>query len=207
MVEVNVIPCRFTAKQVAECSELGFLTWPQFVDNLYTKENRCELSRFFRDLERFGNQVKYAVCPDAKPLLSLALRGEWDEIQWIYPLHQFSELTTALGFRFVGFPHREHFRNYTLEAYLGAVPYEKRWYLGFWNEKHPEILLNFYGMDTTIPETYSGKFGCIWHSWRQFEKPKAQMKNNDILKINLRNLALALKELHIRRPLTLEAQK
>jgi hypothetical protein len=170
----------------------GFITYPTFIDNHYVQSGRSKVTWIIEHIRRYP--VEYAIAPDYQYQNALMLKRKYPNIKWIFPLHRKEEYKYAIQFDYIGFPHRENFRNYSLEWFTSTFRNHKKWYLGFWNESNPEVLLNFDGMDTTIPETYSGKYGKIWLTWNKSYKPN-NMKTIDIFKTNLENFRRAVMQL------------
>jgi len=190
------LPCiAFSLKEREIIRKYGFLTYPEFIDNFYVRHRTRKYNLFVKLLDKYYEQIRFAVLPDFHYDLMKKLINEYDSIEWIFPLHKKSEMRIVqeLNIQWIGFPHRKHFRNYSLTWFLRETKNCKRWYLGFWLEKNPYILLLFHGFDTTIPETYSGKFGKIWITWNKAIKPPFPMKTIQIFEINVKNFKNACK--------------
>lgn len=183
---IIALPCiHFSVREREIIRRYGFLTYPQFLDNHYVKELRARPRWLIRHIEKYD--VEFAIAPDYLYQIAIALKNKYPHINWIFPLHRRSELKYAMKFDWIGFPHRQSFRDYSLKWFLKTFRCKKLWYLGFWLEKRPEILLQFDGFDTTLPETYSGKYGKIWLTWNKAIKPSKQMKTIEIFETNVRN--------------------
>jgi hypothetical protein len=194
---IAVLPCvRFTGEERRIIRSLGFITYPEFIDNHYVQKGRSKVMYLIKHIMKYN--VQYAIAPDYQYENALMLKRKFPHVKWIFPLHRKDEYKYAIQFDFVGFPHRKHFRDYSLEWFIRTFKNHHKWYLGFWNISKPEVLLNFDGFDTTIPETYAGKFGKIWITWNKQVKP-VNMKTIDILRINLENFKKALEELQKQR--------
>lgn len=186
------LPCvRSGGREIEVIRRYGFLTFPEFLDNFYVRHKRAVFDRFWRLLAECGDEVRFAVFPDYRYDLAW-LTEKFPGINWIFPVHSRREFDFARRFEWVGFPYREGFRDYRLGEFLRAFADKRRWFLGFWDESRPEILLRFDGFDTTLPEYYAGKCGKIWVSWGKSEKPKREMKTIEILEVNVRNLRRAI---------------
>lgn len=175
----------------------GFLTYPEFLDNFYVRHRTRGYKLFIKLLNKYYNIVQFAVLPDFHyPLMRLLIKN-YPDVVWIFPLHHKYEIKIAeeLGVEWIGMPHRDMFKDYDLAWFLRETKNYKRWYLGFWAERTPEVLLHFDGMDTTIPETYAGKFGKIWLTWGKAIKPPCPMKTIKIFETNVLNLRIAINEL------------
>jgi len=148
----------------------GFLSYPEFLDNFFiAEEGKSNVPKFLKYLCKHRNLVIFAVYPDNR----LDLEGfhkNYDFCEWIYPLHRKSEIDYILKFDFewVGMPHDPPRRDYGEKWFIDTCDNHglKKWYLGFWAEDYPEILHHFDGLDSTMPEIYSGKYGKLWFSWR-----------------------------------------
>lgn len=192
------LPCiAFSVKEREIIRKYGFMTWPEFIDNFYVRHRKRRYRYFQRLLKRYNRQIRFAVAPDYDYDLMERLKRLYPHIQWIFPLHKKEELKIAkeLGFEWVGFPHRENFRDYDLNWFLRNTMGLKRWYLGFWKECDPYVLLAFDGFDTTIPETYSGKYGKIWLGWCGKSVKPQGMRTIEIFEINVRNFKRAVDKL------------
>jgi len=187
------LPCpNFTNEERDVAMRHGFITFPQFLDNGYTYKHREQgFKRFQKALKRYGiGYTEFAVLPDDKPDEAEKCLAQWPDIGWIYPLH---DLSNDFGqYDWIGFPHRDEWRNYSLSQFLELTWRKKRWYLGFWEEKHPEVLLQFHGFDTTLPETYSGVFGQLWKDWGLAEDAPPFFPTIEIFTHNVLRFKIAL---------------
>ena len=193
---IVAIPCiAFSVKEREIIRKYGFMTYPEFLDNFYIRHKTRGYSLFSKLLRRYDDKIRFAVAPDYNYKLMESLKEKYAHINWIFPLHKKSELEIAkrLGFKWVGMPHRKEWRNYTIRWLVENANGFKLWYLGFWNEKRPYILHYFDGFDTTIPETYSGKYGKIWLTWGKAVKP-SNMKTIEIFEQNVKNFRKAIEE-------------
>jgi len=191
--KIVALPCiAFSVKEREIIRKYGFLTYPEFLDNFYVRHKTRGYSLFLKLLKKYNDQVKFAVAPDYNYKLAERLKEKYEHINWIFPLHKKSELEVAseLNFEWLGMPHRRKFRNYSIQWFVKHSNF-KLWY--FWNERKPWILQYFDGFDTTIPETYSGKYGKIWLTWGKAEKAN-NMRTIEIFEANVRNLKNTLKE-------------
>jgi len=207
-MKVTALPCFRFCKEVEIARKYGFLTFPEFLDNFYVRYVRYKdvnfRKTFLRYFSKFKENVKYVVFPDYQYNMTWLLR-KYDNVIWVFPLHRKEEFDFILKheFEWVGFPHRivrsnsKLWGNYTLQDYFDFCETYglKKWYLGFWLEAKPYILLRFDGLDTTLPEYYSGKCGKIWLSWNKAVKPKKPMKTIEIFEQNVRNFKKALEKL------------
>lgn len=195
---IIALPCiAFSVKEREIIKKYGFLTYPEFIDNFYVRHKTRGFKLFLKLLKQYYEQVEFAVLPDYQYDRMKVLRKAYQDINWIFPLHKKSELEIAhkLGVEWIGMPHRSKWRNYSIQWLKENCENFKLWYLGFWNEKRPWILRWFDGFDTTIPETYSGKFGKIWLNWGKAVKPEEPMKTIEIFEINVMNFKKAVNEL------------
>ena len=193
---IVALPCiAFSVKEREIIKKYGFLTYPEFLDNFYVRYKTRGYDLFSKLLRRYKDQVRFAVAPDYNYKLMEGLKEKYPHIDWIFPLHKKSELEIAkeLGFEWLGISHRRAWRDYTIQWLVENADGFKLWYLGFWNERRPWILQYFDGFDTTIPETYSGKFGKIWLGWGRAVKPEKPMKTIEIFEINVRYFREVLK--------------
>ena len=194
---IVALPCiAFSVKEREIIVKYGFLTWPAFIDNFYVRHRKRRFRYFQKLLKRYKDKIQFAVAPDYDYELMERLKRLYPHITWIFPLHKKEELEIAkkLGFEWIGMPHREHFRDYSISWFVKNTYGFKRWYLGFWLESRPEVLLNFDGFDTTIPETYSGKYGKIWLDWGKSVKAE-NMKTIDIFETNVKNFRKAVNKI------------
>ena len=182
-----------SSKQKLICRKLGFLVYPEFMDNYFVHSGDKRLAHFLCELRKNVLKVRFAILPDYKYNLMERLVNWNPRINWIFPLHRKSELryVEKLNVKWIGFPHRRKWRDYTLNWFL-QLPYRK-WYMGFWNESQPQVLLTFDGFDTTIPIYTVFRKGRIWIDWNTYQKADipADMK----LEISLRNFRRAVNEI------------
>jgi hypothetical protein len=198
------LPClAFSTRERAIVLDHGFLTWPIFLDNGFVqKKGKINRRQFDRALKQFGiGLIQFAVLPDNELEESQQYSRSYPDINWIYPLHRIDDDFSQ--FTWVGFPHREAWRNYSLTQFLEATQEKKRWYLGFWDESKPQTLLRFDGFDTTLPETYSGVYGKLWKDWGNAEEAPPLIPTIEIFTHNVLCFKFALYKLF--RSLTLEA--
>ena len=187
------LPClNFTPEERLVALRHGFITFPQFLDNGYTYKHREQgYKKFKKALLRYGiGYIQFAVLPDDKPEEAQECLKRWPDIEWIHALHDID--TPIDAYEWVGFPHREEWRNYSLTQFLDFTEGKKRWYLGFWDESRPQVLLRFDGFDTTIPETYSGEYGKLWMNWGESEEPPPLFPTIEIFTHNVLRFKLAL---------------
>jgi len=190
---IVALPCiHFTLKEREIIRKYGFMTFPEFIDNHYIQNKRAQVSYLVKYIKKYD--VKFAIAPDYQHNNALLLKRLYPNVEWIFPLHRKDERKVAEHFDWIGFPHREHFRDYSLEWFLANFEHKKKWYLGFWKESNPSVVLAFQGFDTTIPETYSGKYGKIWISWNKSIKANG-MKTIEIFETNVRNFRRELEKL------------
>jgi hypothetical protein len=190
---IVALPCiHFSVKEREIINKYGFMSFPQFLDNHYVKENKAKVSFLIKNIKRYD--VKFAIAPDYQYENALLLKKLYPHVNWIFPLHRKVEKEIALQFEWVGFPHRAAFRDYSLEWFLANFEHKNRWYLGFWAERDPYLLFAFDGFDTTIPETFSGKYGRIWLDWGKNIKANG-MKTIEIFEQNVRNFKQAIYKL------------
>lgn len=144
----------------------NFLTFPDFLDNFYVKSKTKKFSYFQKLLDELDGDIQYAVAPDGEYALMAELKQSYPDIVWLFPVHLISEVEIAAdyGFEWLAMPHRRKWRDYETSEFISINGY-KKWYLGFWAESLPHQLHFFDGFDTTLPETYSGKFGKLWLDW------------------------------------------
>lgn len=172
---IEALPCiSFTVKERKIARKHGFLSYPEFLDNFYiSEENRSNIPKFLKHLCRNKNLVIFAVYPDNRHDLEDFHRN-YDFCEWIYPLHKKSEIDFVRrnDFEWVALPHDTERRDYIESWFIDTCDIYgfKKWYLGFWAEDYPEILHHFDGLDSTLPETYSGKYGKLWFTWRKYSK-------------------------------------
>ncbi|RLE38235.1 hypothetical protein DRJ17_04520 [Candidatus Woesearchaeota archaeon] len=192
---IIAIPCYYY--QIKYVKELGFLTFPEFVDNEFVRFGKPNVKKLLKILVEYGNEVKFVVYPDFRYDL-LWLLKKFSHINWIFPLHFKSELNFAQNFEWVAFPRKPCLkglvtRDYSLNEFLEFTKDKKRWFLG-WMGKKPEIILNFDGFDTTIPSFFV-KNGLIWQGWKKHTRPINKLTNEELFKINLLNFKNAIIEL------------
>lgn len=195
---IVALPCiAFSVKEREIIRKYGFLTYPEFLDNFYVRHKTRSYGLFSKLLRKYHHQVKFAVAPDYNYKLMEGLKQRYKQVNWIFPLHKKSELEIAknLEFEWIGLPHRPKLRDYTIKWLIDNAREFKLWYLGFWSEKTVWVLQYFNGFDTTIPETYSGKYGKIWLTWGKAVKPQKQMKTIEIFEKNVYNFRKAIEEL------------
>jgi hypothetical protein len=159
------LPClRFPQEERRIINEHGFITFPQFLDNHYISLGKPQIKWLQKQLQRYGcGFVEFAVAPDYEYEQMRKLKNQYPHINWIFPLHSVKE--DFNDFEWVGMPYDKPRRDYDLQTFLKITEGKKRWFLGVWESIDPHVLLLFDGFDTTIPETYSGKYGKIWLDW------------------------------------------
>ena len=168
------------------------------MDNFYiAQQGRPDIPKFLRHLIKNKNLVIIAVYPDNSQFLR-DFHKNYDFCEWLYPLHKKEEMNFVLkhDFDWVGMPHDPSRRDYTEAWFIDTCDKYglRKWYLGFWAEDHPTILHYFDGFDTTLPETYSGKYGKKWLSWRKSVKNHG-MKTIELLEHNIRQFRMKIDEL------------
>jgi len=195
MIRVAIPSLHFGQQLRQIIMEHGFMTFPQFIDNRYIIETKASVKWLEKQLKKYGNGlVEFAVAPDLMYDDMRRLKREWSHINWIFPLHSRNE--DFSDFEWVGFPHAQFRRDYDLETFLELTEGKKRWYLGFWDESNPRVLYFFDGMDTVLPETYSGKYGKIWLGWNKTEDVSdLNMPTIEIFEFNVISLKIALRKL------------
>ena len=191
------LPClHFSVKERQIVMEHGFMTFPQFIDNKYISEKKASVKWLEKNLMKYGNGlIEFAVAPDFMYDEMRRLKREWPHINWIFPLHSRSE--DFSDFEWVGFPHNPSRRDYNLKTFLRLTEGKKRWYLGFWEGVDPHVLYYFDGMDTTLPETYSGKYGKLWYNWHDTSEkiPNLFIPTIEIFEFNVISFKIALLKL------------
>jgi len=195
MIKV-ALPClHFGMKERQIIMEHGFMTFPQFIDNKYVSEKKASVKWLEKNLMKYGNGlIEFAVAPDFMYEEMRRLKRKFPQINWIFPLHLQNE--DFSDFEWVGFPHKKERRNYDLKTFLRLTEGKKRWYLGFWEGVDPHVLYYFDGMDTTLPETYSGKYGKLWHGWHKNEKvSNLFVPTQEIFEFNVISFKIALLKL------------
>ena len=196
---IEALPCiAFSVKEREIIKRHGFLTYPEFLDNFYVRHKTRGYKLFVKLLKQHKDDVKFAVLPDYQYDRMRTLKKAFTDINWIFPLHKKSELEIAydLDVEWIGMPHRKNWRNYTIQWLRENANDFKLWYLGFWNEKRPWTLHWFDGFDTTIPETYSGKYGKIWLTWGKAVKAE-NMRTIEIFEKNVTNFRRAVNQLKV----------
>jgi len=186
---IIAIPQLFSSGMRETARELGFVTYPEFLDNFYVSKGTNAYDEFLRLLTRYKGMVRYAILPDYKYDLMERL-VEWDQsINWIFPLHRKSEIEIArrLGVKWIGMPQRKAWRDYSIKWFTKLNGF-KKWLLGFWDEDNPYIIRCFDGMDTVIPVYYSTKCGKIWLGWNRTFKPKVRIPTGELFKQSAINL-------------------
>jgi len=200
---IEALPCiSFTVAERKIARKHGFLSWPEFHDNYYiSEENRANFKRFIKSIVKHKHLVIFAVYPDNRYDLAF-LNKNYSFAEWIFPMHKKSELDFILKneFQWIGMPHDVKRRDFSESWFIDTCNSHglKKWYLGFWAEDHPEILHHFEGMDSTLPETYSGKYGKLWSYWLQSSKPYPEMPTKFLLEQNIRAFRNALDELSMK---------
>jgi len=205
---IIALPClHFSVKERKVIKRCGFLPFPEFLDNHYIAELRARPKWLIRQITRYPNLVQFAIAPDYLYKTALALKERYPHVQWVFPLHKKNEIKYARHFEWVGFPYRGAFRDYSLTWFLRVFkPTHKLWFLGFWEERHPELLLPFDGMDSTIPETYAGEYGKLWLGWGKVIKPSKPMRTITILEHNVRKFKQAVDALMTQKPFPMQCQ-
>jgi len=197
---IVALPCiAFSVKERKLIKKYRFLTFPEFLDNFFIKhKTRPDFWKFVEYLEKYDGKIEFGVLPDYQYHRMEWLMKKFKVKNWIFPLHKKEEINIArrlkkFGNVWLGFPHRKKWRDYDLNWFFKQDGF-KKWYLGFWGESKPSYLLLFDGLDTTLPETYSGKYGKIWISWNKAIKPR-NMKTIEIFEKNLINFKKAIENL------------
>lgn len=165
--KIIALPCIcFSEPERQIIRKYDFMTFPEFLDNFYVRNQTKRFSYFQSLLQRLDGQIRFAVAPDGEYELMAELKTKYPGITWLFPVHKLSEVKIAkrLGFTWLAMPHRRAWRDYEVSQFI-ETPNFKKWYLGFWAETLPHQLHFFDGFDTTLPETYSGKYGKVWLNW------------------------------------------
>jgi len=202
---IKALPCiAFSVKERKIARKHGFLSYPDFLDNFYiASKGKSDIKRFMRNLCKYKKFVIFAVYPDEMQDLG-QFHNNYDFCDWIYPLHSKQELDFVLknDFEWVGMPHSLERRDYSREWFVRECDRYglKKWYLGFWAEDSPEILHQFHGFDSTLPETYSGKFGKLWITWRCTQDNHG-LKTIELFEQNVSNFENAITTLSLRQTL------
>jgi hypothetical protein len=188
---IVALPCiHFSVREREIINEHGFLSFPQFLDNHYILEGKASVKWLEKNIRKYWNLVRFAIAPDHQYDEMNRLKAEYPDINWIYPLH--SKREDFGSFEWIGFPHDKKKRDYGLKTFLKMTEGKKRWYLGFWDVKHPERLQLFDGFDTTIPETYSGKFGRLWLDWERSCEVRGLLPTIEIFEFNVISFKFAV---------------
>jgi hypothetical protein len=198
MSMIKAMPCIcFSVAERQIINNHGFISYPEFLDNFWVKCKGRKFNQFQKALEKHKDNIRIGVLPDGDyPLMSRVME-KYQNIDWLFPLHRKEEIKVVreLKPKWVGFPHREQFRDYNLIWFLENVVGFQRWYLGFWAEDNPYVLGCFDGFDTTLPETYSGKYGKVWTNWGVSNKPKKKAKTIDMFETNIVNFKRRIQEI------------
>jgi len=200
---IEALACTsFTSKERKIVRKYGFLSWPEFHDNYFiAEEQRANFKRLIHSILKYKRWVILTVYPDYRYDLEFLLEN-YDFTEWIFPLHKKSEMDFVIknDFKWVGMPHRTTWRDYSEQWFIDTCAKNgfKKWYLGFWAEDHPEILHHFDGFDSTLPETYSGKYGKLWFTWLKSQKAEPQIPTYNMLEFNVERFREALDELNAR---------
>ena len=173
----------------------GFLTYPYFLDNNFIALGEADTKYLRHHAKLWGyGVIRFAIAPDNKPEEAQELLEEFPNINWILPLHSLDE--NIDDYAWIGFPHDQARRDYTLGEYLELTKNKKRWYLGYFEGMDYYELLNFDGLDTTIPLLYAGKFGTIWIDWgKKQSADDLNMYVEEIIELNILNFKIALLKL------------
>lgn len=200
---IEALPCiSFTVAERKIARKYGFLSFPEFHDNYYiSEENRANFPKFIKSLVKYKHLVIFAVYPDNRYDLPELLHN-YSFAEWIFPLHKKAELDFALkhDIKWLGMPHDTQRRDYQERWFIDTCENHgfHSWYLGFWAEDYPEILHHFDGMDSTLPETYSGKYGKLWFGWKDAVKPNPPIPTTQLLEHNVEAFRNALDELSMK---------
>ena len=97
-------------------------------------------------------------------------------------------------FDWIGFPTNQKLRDFDIHWFLAHTTRKKRWWLGVheFPIKNPHLILNFHGLDSTLPELYAGKYGKVWTGWRTSYTPVNRMHWRVIFEMNVQNFQLFL---------------
>jgi hypothetical protein len=177
------------------CERHGFMSFPIFLDNNWVAKGQADIGYLEKYLQRYGaGLIRFAVAPDNMPEEARRLKAEWHDINWIYPLHRRDE--DISDFDWIGFPHDSASRNYELRTFLELTRDKKRWYLGYLDGRSPSALLDFDGLDSTLPSTKAGRFGSLWTG---FSKNRSvghlNISTYDLYEANVINFKIAMSEL------------
>lgn len=185
MVIVAIPGLRINHYQVQIAREHGFLTFPGFLDNHFIEEKgKADLTYLKRMLKRYAvGAIVFAVAPDYDHEEMHKLKAQYPDINWIFPLHSRDE--DFSDFEWVGYPHREKLRDYSIGWFMKATEGKKRWYLGFWDESNPYVVKKFDGLDTTLPSYYADRLGKIWYTWRKHESVNKYLERRELFVHNI----------------------
>jgi hypothetical protein len=190
------LPCiHFSVKEREIINEHGFMSFPQFLDNQYVAKGKACVEWLEKNLRKYGyGLVQFAVAPDYEYEEMRRLKNLYPEVNWIFPLHSMKE--DFSDFEWIGMPYRQEYRDYDLKTFLKLTKNKKRWLLGLWETIDKNILYYFNGFDTTIPETYSGKYGKLWLDFgKSIDVSNLNLPTIEIFEFNVISLKIAIAKL------------
>ena len=196
MYQYRVLPCpNFSREDLVIIQRAGFLTFPQFIDNGWKTKGGLRWKRAIKNVEHY--HPLFFIANDDDPLKDIdTLRKHAANI--ILPLHEKKELVNYIDeFDWIAFPNNPKIRDFDEYWFLVHTKGKNRWWLGVhdYPVKDPNLILEFQGIDSTLPEMYAGKYGKIWKSWRDYQKSPNRLHWRILFEINVQNFRLFLDNL------------
>ena len=170
----------------------GFLSFPQFLDNGFKTNKGIQ----FKSAVKKAQDLRpiFFIAHDFDPLKRLEeLRTYCANI--ILPLHKKKDLEKYWEyFDWIGYPNKEQLRDYDIYWFIANTKGKYRWWLGLheFPVDDPSLILDFHGLDSTLPELYAGKYGKVWTGWRQAYQPYNRLHWRVIFEMNVQNFKLFL---------------
>lgn len=192
--QYRVLPCpNFGINERDIISRYGFLTYPAFIDNGFKTKGGMKWKKAIKNAKLL--HPLFFIAHDTEPLKDI------DEIKRyaaniILPIHDLNDyFEYKEHFEWFGFPNSPKLRNYEIHEFLRTVSFQKKkWWLGIhdYPVSEPSLILQFEGLDSTLPELYAGQYGKIWRTWRDYYKPGNSLHWRTIFEQNVQNFRLFL---------------
>lgn len=170
----------------------GFFTFPHFIDNGFKAKGGMKWKKALGNLKQY--RPLFFIAHDNDPLKDLSLLSQYSP-NIILPLHKKTDLKLYEDyFSWIGFPNNAKLRDFDIQWFLDNTQEKKRWWLGLhdYPTDRPDLIWQFHGLDSTLPEVLAGQYGKIWVTWREYFKPATYLHWRTMFEINVHNFRVFL---------------
>jgi len=194
--QYRVLPCpNFAREDLIIIQRSGFLTFPQFIDNGFKTKSGLRWKTAVKNAEHY--HPLFFIANDNDPLKDIDIL-KYHVAHILCPLHKKKNLNDIIDeFEWIAFPNSPKLRDFDEFWFLEHTKGKLRWWLGMFDYpvKSPYIVSMFNGIDSTLPESYAGRYGKIWNTWRVHYKSKNPLHWRTIFEINVQNFKTFLDHL------------